>query len=72
MSLLAMNSLYSSNHKERKRNLSNSWKIIWPMPGFEPGAATPNVNVVYYGDVFSKGNIKIIVKGLNPGVISKG
>jgi len=32
-SYLAMNSLYSSNHKkEEQRNLLNLWKKIWPMP----------------------------------------
>ena len=57
-SWLAMNSLHSSNHKkEGKRNL---FKKIWTMPGFEPSTATLNTNAVYYGDIFSKGKIKII------------
>ena len=30
------------------------------MPGFEHSTATLNTNAVYYGDVFSKGKIKII------------
>ena len=30
------------------------------MPGFEPSTATLNTHAMYYGDVFSKGKIKII------------
>ena len=30
------------------------------MPGFEPSTTTLNTNAMYYGDIFSKGKIKII------------
>ena len=54
-----MNGLYSSNQKKRKRNLSNSWKIIWSRPGFEPGTATPNLTLHTTGTDFPKGTLKL-------------
>ena len=44
--------------KKRKKESIKFVEKIWPVPGFEPGTTTPNVNAMYYGDVFSK-EIKI-------------
>ena len=54
-----MNSLYSSNHKKGKQNLSNAWKIIWSRPGFEPSTATPNLTLRTTGTYFPKGTLKL-------------
>lgn len=60
MSFLAMNGLYSSNHKKKKTEPIKFMENNMVEARFWNWYRYSEPNIAYYGDGFSKGNIKII------------